>query len=191
MDVQDLNLDNFLRAPDWVKAVILLGAVALIGGLFWWFVYVPHHKAVDRMERKVETLKTQYLRKKRQVANLPALRKEYNTLQKRMDQALKQLPDRSEVASLLVDVTRAGRSEGLSFQLFRPGEEKPQDFYAVLPVEVEVHGTYNAMGRFLAATASLPRIVNIGDIRLSRSKGGTLVMKGQAKTFRYLGKEEQ
>ncbi|MFA9459297.1 type 4a pilus biogenesis protein PilO [Thiohalorhabdus methylotrophus] len=191
MDIQDLDLEAALRAPDWVKAVVLLVVVALIGSAFWWFVYAPHQEAVQRMEDRVASLKARYQRKKRQVANLPALREQYQQLEKRMGRALEQLPDRSEVASLLVEVTRAGRSEGLSFELFRPAEEKPQDFYAVLPVEVEVRGSYNAMGRFLAATASLPRIVNIGDIQLSGGEGGELTMKGQARTFRYLGEEEQ
>ena len=189
MDVQDINLDSLLRAPDWVKAVILLVIVALIGGAFWWFIYAPHQERVAQMEQEVSSLKAQYAKKKRMVGILPALKEQYQKLEARMEKALRQLPDRTEVAALLVEVTRAGRSEGLTFELFRPQEEKPQDFYAELPVEVEVVGEYNAIGRFLAATASLPRIVNISDISLS-GKDGALTMKCQAKTFRYMGKEQ-
>ena len=185
MDVQDLNLDAALRAPDWVKAVVLLVITALIGGLFWWFVYVPHQERMAEMEQRVSALKAQYQRKKRMVANLPALREQYHTLEKRMGQALDQLPDRTEVAALLVEVTRAGRSEGLTFELFRPQEENPRQFYAELPVDVEVKGSYNALGRFLAATASLPRIVNVSNIRID-GQGEELTMKCQARTFRYL-----
>lgn len=190
MDVQDLNLDAALRAPDWVKAVVLLVIVALIGGAFWWFVYAPHQERVAKMEQRVSSLKAQYQRKKRMVANLPALREQYQELQKQMDKALEQLPDRTEVAALLVEVTRAGRSEGLTFELFRPQKEKPQEFYAELPVEVEVTGSYNAMGRFLAATASLPRIVNVSNISLN-GQGESLTMKCRARTFRYMGEDQQ
>ncbi len=186
VDLRDINLDAILRAPDWAKAVTLLVIAALLAGGFWWFFYQPHTERVAEMEQRVSSLETQYQRKKRQVANLPALREQYEQLQQRMDQALEQLPDRTEVASLLVEVTRAGRSEGLTFELFRPQQEEPREFYAELPVEVEVSGSFNAIGRFLAATASLPRIVNFGNITLSRSDD-QLTLKGQARTYRYLG----
>jgi type IV pilus assembly protein PilO len=185
MDVNDINLDSVLRAPDWAKAVALLVITAIAGGAFWYFVYQPHTQRMEQMESRVQSLKAQYQRKKRQVANLPALREQYQRLQERMEGALEQLPDRTEVASLLVEVTRAGRSEGLTFELFRPQKEQPKDFYAVLPVELEVKGPYNAMGRFLAATASLPRIVNMGNISLDGS-GDSLTLKATARTFRYL-----
>jgi type IV pilus assembly protein PilO len=189
MDVNDINLDSILRAPDWAKAVAILVIAALLGGAFWYFVYQPHTQRVTKMEKRVQSLKAQYQRKKRMVANLPALREQYQELENRMGKALEQLPDRTEVASLLVEVTRAGRSEGLTFELFRPQKEKPQDFYAELPVELEVKGSYNAMGRFLAATASLSRIVNIGDIKLAGSGEG-LTLQATARTFRYLGGDE-
>lgn len=185
VDLRDLNLETVLRAPDWAKAVALLVITALLGGAFWWFVYQPHAKRVAEMENRVQTLKAQYQRKKRQVANLPALREQYQKLQERMDAALEQLPDRTEVASLLVEVTRAGRSEGLTFELFRPQKENPREFYAELPVEVKVTGSFNSIGRFLAATASLPRIVNFGNITLTRSED-QLTLEARAKTYRYL-----
>lgn len=188
-DLNDINLDTLLRAPDWTKAVALLVITALLGGGFWYFAYQPHAKRVDKMESKVQSLKAKYQRDKRKVANLPALRKQYKKLENRMGHALEQLPDRTEVASLLLEVTRAGRSEGLTFELFRPQKEKPQEFYAELPVELQVRGSYNQIGRFLAATASLPRIVNVGDIRLNGSDK-KLTMKATARTFRFLEKEK-
>jgi len=189
MDVNDITLDSVLRAPDWAKAVALLVITALLGGAFWYFVYQPHTERVARMEDQVQKIKADYQRKKRQVANLPLLRQQYQQLQERMQGALEQLPDRTEVASLLVEVTRAGRSEGLTFELFRPQQEKPRDVYAELPVELEVRGSYNAMGRFLAATASLPRIVNVGGISLDGS-GDSLTLKATARTFRYLDSDQ-
>ncbi|MFP4560530.1 MAG: type 4a pilus biogenesis protein PilO [Thiohalorhabdus sp.] len=191
MDVQDLNLDTALNAPDWVKAVVLLVLTALIGGAFWWFVYLPHQKEVAKMEKRVENLTAQYQKKKRQVANLPVLREQYEKLEERMEGALEQLPDRTEVADLLDAVNDVGVAEGLDFKLFRPAEEVPKESYAALPVELEVRGSFNAMGRFLAATASLPRIVNVEDLQLSGAKDGELTLKGQARTYRFLGEDEQ
>ena len=190
MDVQDIDLDTMLRAPDWAKGLVLLALAALIGGAFWQVIYKPHQEQVEGLERKVKALKAQYKRKQRQVANLPALREQLDRLQGQTEKALEQLPDRSEVASLLVEVTRAGRSEGLTFELFRPKPEKPRDFYAELPVEVKVEGSYNAIGRFLAAAASLSRIVSVTDLSLSGGERG-LVLECRAKTFRYLGKASQ
>jgi type IV pilus assembly protein PilO len=189
VDLNDLDFSALLRAPDWLKAVALGAVALLLVALFGWFVVEPHNQEMERLEGRVQSLKAQYLRKRRQVAHLPALKEQLDELEGRMDRALEQLPDRSEVASLLVEVTRAGRAEGLSFNLFRPQPEKHKEFYAELPVEVEVAGTYNAFGQFLAATASLPRIVNIDQLRI-RSSGDKLIMKCQARTFRYLPEGE-
>lgn len=191
MDVRDLNPEILLRVPDWAKALTLLGIASLAAGLFWWFIYVPHQKTVTEMEQRVSTLKVQYQRKEKQVANLPALRDQLDQLENRMDQALERLPDRTEVAGLLLEVTQAGRSEGLTFELFKPGKQKEKEYYAALPVEVEVTGSYNAMGRFLAATASLERIVSMDNLRLTKGRDEQLIMKGQAKTYRYLGAEKE
>ncbi|MFB6259660.1 MAG: type 4a pilus biogenesis protein PilO, partial [Thiohalorhabdaceae bacterium] len=185
MDVNDINLDAILGAPDWAKAVVLLAITALLAGGFWYFVYQPHTQQVAQMENRVQTLKAQYQRKKKQVANLPALREHFQKLEERMEGALQQLPDRTEIPELIDDVDRVGRAEGLQFQLFEPQPEKRKDFYAVKPVALEVQGSYNAIGRFLAATASLPRIVNVGELSLKGS-GESLTLKATARTFRYL-----
>lgn len=189
LQVREIRLDNLLYAPDWTKALVLFVVTALTGGLFWQFVYIPHQERVERLESQIERLKVRYLKKKTQVAKLPALRAQFQEIQNRMREALKQLPGRSEVASLLDEVTRAGRAEGLVFEVFRPKPEKTRKFYAEVPVELKVRGSYNALGRFLAATATLPRIVNFEQVLVRRQRGsGHLLMKGIAKTFRDLGK---
>lgn len=189
LDLNDIDWSALLRTPDWLKGLALGGVALLLAGLFWWFVAVPHQQEMARLEERAQSLKAQYLRKRRQVAHLPQLKEQLEQLEGRMDRALQQLPDRSEVASLLVEVTRAGRAEGLTFNLFRPQKEQRKEFYAELPVEVEVTGSYNAFGQFLAATASLSRIVNIDRIRI-RASGDQLVLQCQARTFRYLGEGE-
>ncbi len=183
------SLDALLRIPDWAKAGGLLALSGLLVGAFGWLVYWPHSRQVAEMESQIQTLKAQYQRKKRYVVHLPRLEKRYRRLRERMQQAQAQLPKRTEVARFLVEVTRAGRSEGLSFELVRPRKAIPKRFYAEWPVEIKVTGPFNALGHFLAATASLPRILSFGDITLSRS-GQELVLKGLARTYRYLDEEQ-
>ncbi len=190
MDANDLNLDAVLRAPDWAKAVALLVLAGLIGGASWWFVYKPQMEEIARLEEKVAQLTVQYKKMRRQVANLPALRKQYSELEKLAEKALKQLPDSTQMARWLEEVNRVGRAEGLTFDKFRFKKEKDKKFYAEKPVDVEVLGSFNSIGRFLAATASLPRIVHITDLKL-KGAGDTLVLKCQAKTFSYLGEKGQ
>jgi type IV pilus assembly protein PilO len=103
---------------------------------------------------------------------------------------LRQLPNRTEVADLLVDVSQTGLAAGLEFELFQPQAEVPKDFYAELPIKIRVVGTYHEFGEFVSGLAALPRIVTIHDVQISprqsKSKSGELVLEAMARTYRYL-----
>jgi type IV pilus assembly protein PilO len=104
---------------------------------------------------------------------------------------LRQLPNKTQVAGLLVDVSQSGLASGLEFELFRPRDEIPKEFYAELPISVKVNGTYHEFGAFVSAVAALPRIVTIHDIVISPAQeGNELTMELTAKTYRYLEEEE-
>jgi len=100
---------------------------------------------------------------------------------------LRQLPNTTEVPDLLVDITQAGLGRGLEFELFRPEKEQPKDFYAELPISIQVRGTYHELAEFVSDVAALPRIVTFGDITITaRSKDDRLTMSAKARTYRYL-----
>jgi type IV pilus assembly protein PilO len=108
---------------------------------------------------------------------------------------LRQLPDKTEVAELLVDVSQTGLAAGLEFELFKPLDEVPREFYAELPIQVKVTGQYHEFGHFISGLAALPRIVTIHDIKISRTSredaNADLLLEATAKTYRYLDEEEE
>ena len=103
---------------------------------------------------------------------------------------LKQLPNKSEVESLLVEINQAGLGRGLEFELFRPGGEAKRDFYAELPISIKLTGSYHGLGAFAEDIGKLSRIVTLNNMTISPGKGEVLTMDAVAKTFRYLDDEE-
>jgi type IV pilus assembly protein PilO len=100
------------------------------------------------------------------------------------------LPSKTEIAELLVDVTRVGLDAGLEFQLFKPGKEVPRDFYAEFPINLRVTGTYHQLGNFVSGVAALPRIVTVHNLSMKKGKQEELTMTATANTYRYLDKSE-
>jgi len=138
-------------------------------------------------------LKDEYKGKKQQAVNLDLHRQQLREIDSSFGALLKQLPNKSQMDALLVDINQAGLGRGLLFELFRPApQETAKDFYAELPVSVRVTGTYHDMGQFASDIAQLSRIVTLNDIIISPfgKDGSTLTMDTTAKTFRYLDDEE-
>jgi type IV pilus assembly protein PilO len=103
---------------------------------------------------------------------------------------LRQLPNQTEVADLLVDVSQTGLASGLEFELFQPRSEVPREFYAELPISIRVIGGYHEFGEFISGVAALPRIVTVHDVNISRTGDGKLGMNLTAKTYRYIEEED-
>ncbi|MFN4065499.1 MAG: type 4a pilus biogenesis protein PilO, partial [Parazoarcus communis] len=103
---------------------------------------------------------------------------------------LKQLPNRAEMDSLLSDINQAGLGRGLQFELFKPGADQVKDFYAEMPIEIRITGSYHDLGEFASDVARMPRIVTLNDIVLESGAEGRLGMNARAVTFRYLDEEE-
>ena len=123
--------------------------------------------------------------------NLDLLENQKREIETSFGALLKQLPNKSQMEALLVDINQAGLGRGLQFELFRPApSETVRDFYAELPINVKVTGNYHDMGAFASDIGQLPRIVTLNDINLNVGKDGTLTMDTVAKTFRYLDDEE-
>jgi len=172
---------------------LLLLVVALVGVLVLAY-FVDWQGQLDELEagRQQEAkLKQEYVDKKRQAVNLELLRAQLREIETSSGALLKQLPNKSQMEALLVDINQAGLGRGLQFELFRPAPSETQrDFYAELPITIKVTGNYHDMGSFASDIGQLPRIVTLNDIALNVGKDGTLTMDTTARTFRYLDDEE-
>ncbi len=173
------------------KVVILAGwflAVLIAGG---WFVWSDQLTELETKEQEEQTLRQQYLEKKRQAINLDLYTQQLADIDRSFGALLKQLPNKSEIESLLIEINQAGLGRGLQFELFRPGNEEFKDFYAEMPIAVRINGTYHDIGAFAADIAKLPRIVTLNNIAITPMKdGGLLTLDATTKTFRYLDDEE-
>ena len=173
------------------KITVLIGLFALIIAAGWWFVWNDQFIDLETKEREEETLKQQFLDKKRQAVNLDLYVQQLAEIDRSFGALLKQLPDKSEIEALLIEINQAGLGRGLQFELFKPGQEQVKDFYAELPITVKINGGYHDFGAFAADIPKLPRIVTLNNIAITPVKeGGQLSLDATTKTFRYLDEEE-
>lgn len=191
IELRQLDINNAGSWPVAFKAgalVILFVAIICAGYFFTWEEQV---QVLENAQAEEETLKSTYLVKKRSAVNLPALRQQLKDIEHSLSALLKQLPDKSEMEALLVDINQAGLGRGLQFELFKPAaNETINAFYAELPVSIRVMGGYHDIGAFVSDVAQLPRIVTLNNINITPGTDGKLALDAVAKTFRYLDEEE-
>jgi type IV pilus assembly protein PilO len=172
------------------KLGVLLLALLLIIFASYWFDWQNQIEQIKSEEQKEEKLRATFLEKKKLAIDLPLYKKRLEDIEQQFGTLLKQLPGKSEMDALLIDINQAGLGRGLQFELFRPASsETRRDFYAELPITIRVTGSYHDMGSFASDISKLSRIVTLNDISLATAKDG-LVMDATAKTFRYLDEAE-
>jgi type IV pilus assembly protein PilO len=196
MNLSNINWDieNAGTWPVPVKAGIIVVLCALVSGLSFYFDTQQQLADLESQEAKEQELKSSFELKQKKAANLEEYKQQLDEIEKSFGDLLRQLPDKTEVPDLLVDVSQTGLASGLEFELFKPAAEIPKDFYAELPIDIRVIGNYMEFGTFISGLASLPRIVTIHNVKITpRSKdvaGGNkskmLVMEALVKTYRYL-----
>jgi len=197
-EFRNLQIDDVIRWPVKTKLIVVAIIVLVLGILAWFEFISPENNQFNQLKTSEDSLKIQVRQKQLLAASLPAYQAQIREMNRRFQDFLQQLPNRTQIPSLLDDVTLAGRSRGLDFELFQPTGEVNKNFYAKIPVKLKVVGTYNDMGRFAAAVAAMPRIVTINNIDIARmpDAGATniakaqavqkLVMQCTATTYRYL-----
>ena len=193
MNLKNINLDQFkgLDPNDpgsWPVAVKIVAIVAIciaVLGAGYWFDTQHQLAELEKAEKKEGELKDTFKVKQLKAINLDDYKQQMAEMQRSFGARLRQLPSKTEVAELLVDISQAGLGNGLEFELFKPLSEKPAEFYAELPIDVKVTGTYHDFGKFVSDVAALPRIVTLHDISIT-SQGKGLSMSTTAKTYRYL-----
>lgn len=181
LDLKDLSS---LPLPAKIVGVALVCLLILGGG--YWFVIADELAEKETAVRQEQTLRDTYVNKKLLAINIDLYREQMEQMQETFGSLLRQLPNTTEVPDLLVDITQAGLGRGLEFSLFRPEKEQPREFYAELPISLQVTGSYHELAQFISDVAALPRIVTFGNINISSGKGNRLSMQATARTYRYL-----
>lgn len=171
------------------RVVILAGLFSALIASAWWFGWNVQFEELEAKQNEESKLKTEWLDKKKQAVNLDEYRRQMAEIDRSFGALLKQLPNKAEMGDLLVDINKAAQGRGLLVDLFQPGGEAAKDFYAEVPITLNLVGTYHDIGGFAGDIAKLPRIVTLNDINLTVA-GNNLSLKTTAKTFRYLDEEE-
>ena len=186
--LQNLDIKDVGNWPMFIKtgAIIIICVVVLAAGI--WFDTRTQMDKLDQARKKEVTLKADFKKKQHKAANLVIYKQQMEEMKRSFGTMLRQLPSKTEIAELLVDISQTGLSNGLEFELFKPEAEVPADFYAVLPIKIKVTGDYHEFGKFVSDVALLPRIVTLHDIHIvpGNGKNSTLTMEVTAKTYRYL-----
>ncbi|HEX5538172.1 MAG TPA: type 4a pilus biogenesis protein PilO [Methylophilaceae bacterium] len=196
MNLEDFNkidLKNAGSLPLPVKAVLLGGIALLIIAAAYWFLWNPALEELDQAKAKEDQLRQVFITKKSQAINLDAYKQQMAEIEKTFGALLKQLPNRSQMDGLLTDINQAGLERGLEFELFKPGQETLQDFYAEMPISIKVIGHYHDLGAFASDISKLSRIVTLNNLYITSpkdNKDNRLVMEAVAKTYRYLDPNE-
>ena len=174
-------------APRLLCGIGVIVAVCVTGYFAYWSTQFEEQEALAAEEIK---LKDQYRGKMAAAINLEALIAQKAQVDMYVERLQKQLPSKAEIAALLTDINQAGVGRGLTFELFKPGNVIVRDYYAELPIEIRVTGSYHDVGAFASDMANLPRIVTLNNMSLASTKDGVLTLDAVAKTFRYLDEEE-
>ncbi len=195
-ELRSLNTDNVGSWPTWVYALCCLLLAGLIIGLGQYYLIQPKREALRISEAEEPQLKQRFEIKQRKVANLDAYKAQLAEMERTFGTMLRQLPSKSEIANLLLDISQTRLASGLQEELFQPKPEVSKEFYAEVPNTLTVVGTYHELANFVSNIAQLPRIVTLhdADIKPVKTKTDTdvseLRMTVTAKTYRYLEEDE-
>ncbi|MGD2073305.1 MAG: type 4a pilus biogenesis protein PilO [Gammaproteobacteria bacterium] len=193
MDLSQLNeldVSNIANWPLAARVVVIALIFATVLGLGYWFDIKDQGVRLAKAEQTEAELRQTLEVKAKKAANLEAYEQQLEEMKESFGAMLRQLPNKTEVAELLVDISQTGLASGLEFELFKPQSEIPKEFYAELPISIRVKGDYHEFGNFISGVAALPRIVTVHDVSIERGKDEGLTMNILAKTYRYLDEEE-
>ncbi len=192
--MDDLRTLDTKQPGNWpwaIKVGFFVIIFVLIQAAAWFFLWKAQDEEIERGRAEVDKQKGVFLEKKKLAVNLEAYKQQRAEIEQAFGALLKQLPNKSEMDALLIDINQAGLGRGLAFELFKPAAtENFTEFYAELPVNIKVTGNYHDLGAFASDVAKMPRIVLLTDVKIDPPKDGVLAMEAVAKTYRYLDEEE-
>ena len=172
-----------------VRILILVGAIALFVGSFMYFIYLPRSEEIKELQTSIEELNKKITIAKRQREKLPERQKEKEEVENQLNEALKLLPNKKEIASLLTKVSELASDSELYVRVFTPKSEQAKEFYMEIPVSIEVTGTYHNVALFFDRVGRMERIMNIHNVSMTpvRERSTTLTTTCQAITYRFKG----
>ena len=189
-DIKNTNLANIGTAPLLLK-VMMIGIICL--GILFAGYYLHHKNQLEdlkRVQAKETELKTTFKNKAEKAANLELYKVQLEEMRRTFGTLLRQLPSKTEIPALIVDISQTGLASGLEIELFKPQPESIQEFYAEKPINLRVKGDYHQFGTFASEIAALPRIVTLHNISLTPSEE-KMTMTATVKTYRYLEEDEE
>jgi len=191
-ELSKIDPNDVSKWPMALRAIVIILLSIGVLGAGYWFDTQDQIAELAVSEKKEKELKDVYRIKQSKAANLDAYRAQMDEMKLSFGAMLRQLPSKTEVAELLVDVSQTGLKNGLEFDLFRPESEVPAEFYAELPIKLKMSGSYHEFGTFVSDLAELPRIVTLHDFSIKPGGSGEseLLMEATAKTYRYIEEEE-
>jgi type IV pilus assembly protein PilO len=180
------------------KLLITAAILGALWGCFVWFLYMPQTEKITKLRGDLDAAKTKLARLKNVEKNLRAFKKKYKDTERKFKQALKLLPDKHEIPALLSSISNLGAQSGLEFLLFQPQKEVNRNFYAEIPLKIEVTGPYHNVATFFDKVSRLSRIVNIGNVKMTeakaaKTKSDTVILKTgcTATTYKFIEAKEQ
>ena len=196
MNISDLNnidFNNIGSAPLAVKILVVVLAAASIIGLGFYLDTKEQLATYDSVKGKEQELRKTFEKKVKKAANLDEHKAQLEEMRRTFGTLLRQLPSKTEIPALIVDISQTALASGLEIKLFRPGKEIEKEFYAEKPIDLVMNGDFHQFATFASEVAALPRIVTLHNIRLTPGKADTdkMTMNASAKTYRYLDNDEE
>ena len=196
----NLDLNNIGNWPQGPKLVFCALLALLILGLSYLLVIRGTAEELEGLEAREVELRTSFEKEQQRAVNLEPLKQQLAQMEQVLQQMLRQLPSKTEMPDLIIDVSQTALSSGLNNELFKPGDEQVKEFYAEKPIALRLVGSYHQFGAFVSGVASLPRVVilTMHDINLKpkdpkagiSARSGALELSGTVKTYRYLDDTE-
>ena len=200
-DLRNLDRNNVGGWPKTVKGFFIALVIVVILLIGWYFVISNEQDTLASAKQHESQLKQEFEQKQAKVVNLDALKAQLAQMNEMLSQMLRELPSKTEMPALLVNISQTAQAAGIETDLFQPKPETPEEFYAIQPIALKMQGTYHQFGTFISGVASLPRVVilTMHDVSLKPVKqagkdgppvGGELTLEGTVQTYRYIGDEE-
>jgi type IV pilus assembly protein PilO len=201
INLKDLDINNIGSWPRQAQIGFAAIVALVIIGLWWYLFIGDKQDELETLERQESELRSEFETKQGRAANLEPLKLQLAQMEQQLQQMLRQLPSKTEMPDLIVDISQTALATGITNELFQPGPEEPKEFYAEKPIALRMVGSYHQFGGFVSGVASLPRVVimTMHDIQLKprgdKANGGITVnapleLSGTVKTYRYLDEEE-